>query len=60
MKIKNLKPKHHNFNSKLNGLHFVELIQNIPLIADGKVPQREGAIVVCLHLPRASILVFLT
>jgi hypothetical protein len=41
MKIINLKPKHQNLNSKLNGLHFVEFIQNIPLIADGKVPQRE-------------------
>jgi hypothetical protein len=40
MKIKILKPKHDNLNSKLNGLHFVELIQNITLIADGKVPQR--------------------
>jgi hypothetical protein len=25
MKIKIYKPKHQNFNSKLNGLHFVEL-----------------------------------
>jgi hypothetical protein len=40
MKIKNLKPKHHNLNSKLIGLHFVELIQNIPLVVDGKVLQR--------------------
>jgi hypothetical protein len=40
MKIKILKPKHQNLNSKLNGLHFVEFIQNIPLVVDGKVPQR--------------------
>jgi hypothetical protein len=39
MKIKLRKPKHQNFNSKLNGLHFEEFLQNIPLVADGKVPQ---------------------
>jgi hypothetical protein len=26
MKIKKLKPKHQNLNSKLNGLHFVKFI----------------------------------
>jgi hypothetical protein len=40
MKIKNKKPKHQNFNLGLNGLHFVEFTQNIPLVAVGKVPQR--------------------
>ncbi len=28
MKIKIFKPKHQNLNSKLNGLHLVEFIQN--------------------------------
>jgi hypothetical protein len=37
MKIKNLKPKHQNLNSKLNGLHFVKFIQNKPLVANGSV-----------------------
>jgi hypothetical protein len=37
--MKILKPKHHNLNSKLNGQHFVELIQNLPVV-DGKVLQR--------------------
>jgi hypothetical protein len=40
MKIKILKPKHQNFNSILNGLHFVEFIQNIPLVVDEKMSQR--------------------
>jgi hypothetical protein len=40
MKIKILKPKYQNLNSKLNGLHFVKFIQNIPLVANGKVPQK--------------------
>jgi hypothetical protein len=40
MKIKFLKPKHQNFNLELNRLHFVEFTQNIPLVVDGKVPQR--------------------
>jgi hypothetical protein len=40
MQIKILKPKHQNFNSKLNGLHFVEFIENIPLVVDEKVSQR--------------------
>jgi dolichol kinase len=39
MKIKIKKPKHKKINSKLNGLHFVESIQNIPLVVDGKVSQ---------------------
>jgi len=54
MKIKNLKPKHHNLNSKLNGLHFVESIQNIPLVADVRSAPK-GATVMCFHPPRASI-----
>jgi hypothetical protein len=37
MKIKNLKPKHENLNSKLNGLHFVKFIQNKLLVAHGKM-----------------------
>jgi hypothetical protein len=36
---KKKKPKHQNLNLELNGLHFVEFTQNIPLIADGKVPE---------------------
>jgi hypothetical protein len=40
MKIKRIKPNSQNFNSKLNGLHFVEFIQNIHLIAYGKMPQK--------------------
>ncbi len=47
MKIKILKPKHQNLNSKLNGLHFVELIQNIPLVWMKKCPK--GDVVVCFH-----------
>ncbi len=42
MKIKNLKPKHHNLNSKLNGLHFVEFIQNIPLVVDVRKSPKGG------------------
>jgi len=38
MKIKILKRKHQNLNLELNGLHFVEFTQNIPLVADGKMP----------------------
>jgi len=48
MRIKILKPKHQNLNLELNGLHFVEFTQNIPLVAEGKVLQRES--VVCFHL----------
>jgi hypothetical protein len=40
MKIYFLKPKHQNLNSKLNGPHFVKFIQNTPIVAYGKVPQR--------------------
>ncbi len=54
MKIKIFKPKDHNFNSKLNGLHFVEFIQNIPLVVDVRSAPK-GATVVCFHPPRASI-----
>jgi hypothetical protein len=40
MKIKILKPKPQNLNSKLNELHFVKFIQNIPLVVDEKMSQR--------------------
>ncbi len=43
MRIKILKPKHQNLNLELNGLHFVEFTQNIPLVAEGKVLQRESS-----------------
>ncbi len=36
MKIKILKPK---FKLKINGLHFVDVIQNIPLVVNEKVSQ---------------------
>ncbi len=42
IKINIWKPKHQNLNSKLNGLHFVEFIKNIPLVMDGKMPQMES------------------
>jgi hypothetical protein len=41
MKIKILKPKQKNLNSKLNELHFVRFKQNIPLSVNGKVPLRD-------------------
>jgi hypothetical protein len=37
MKIKILKPKHQNLNPQSN-VTFCGIIQNIPLVADGKVP----------------------
>jgi hypothetical protein len=49
MKIKNLKSKHQNLNSKLNELHFVEFTQNIPLVIDWKSAPK-GITIVCFHL----------
>ncbi len=40
MKIKILKLKHQNFNSKLNGLHFLEFIQKYLLYQMEKCPKR--------------------
>jgi hypothetical protein len=44
MTIKILKPKCQNFNSKINGLHFVEFIQKISLVAYGKMPPKGGTV----------------
>jgi hypothetical protein len=49
MKIKILKPKHQYLNLELNGLHFVEFTQNIPLITYGKSASK-GVTISCFHL----------